>query len=163
VFLLIDQVEDFANPDVPKKKRHMEVERFRDLAVETQPFGEMASYVLTMHPDAQRAIEEDWLLARLPRIEVGTRQTARVTVVLPALDTTEQAVKLLLPYLEHFRAGAAPDELFPFTRDAVESLRQIKRGRPGLILVGANQLAKGFALDIPEMSDVRTPVDAFVA
>src|SRR5439155_13988314 len=104
IFLLIDQVEDFADADIPRKRRHMEVERFRDLAIETQPFGEMASYVLTMHPLAARSIEEFWSLARLPRIDFGNRQNERVTVILKALETPEQVAPLLKPYLEAFRA-----------------------------------------------------------
>ncbi len=140
VFLLIDQVEDFANADVPKKRRHMEVERFRDLAIETQPFGEMASYVLTMHPEAARSIEEFWSLARLPKIDHMSKQNERVTVVLRPLDDREEASNLLLPYLTRFRKGVPPHSLFPFSLDAVEAIRKLAGGRPGKILEKAYHL-----------------------
>src|SRR5262249_20994510 len=138
--LLIDQVEDFANPDVPKKRRHMEVERLRDLAVESQPFGAMASYVLTMHPDAAYTIEEYWSLARLPKIDHASKQNERVTVILKALETTEQAEKLLSIYMNQYRKGSPPDPLYPFTTEAVERIRQLGEGRPGEILARSNKL-----------------------
>ncbi len=140
VFLLIDQVEDFASADVPKKRRHMEVERFRDLAIETQPFGEMASYVLTMHPAAAYTIEEYWSLARLPKMDFANRQNERVTVVLKALETPDQVARLLRCYLDAYRVGTPPDPLFPLTMDGIELIRRLAGGRPGEILRRANRL-----------------------
>ena len=140
IFLLIDEVEAFANADVPRKRRQMEVERFRDLAIETQPFGEMASYVLTMHPEAARTVEEFWSLARLPKIDYQSKQNARVTVLLRELKRREDVAELLLTYLKVYRTETPPDDLFPFTSEAVDRLREVSRGRPGKILEGANRL-----------------------
>jgi hypothetical protein len=160
IFLLIDQVEDFADADVPRKRRHMEVERFRDLAIETQPFGDMASYVLTLHPRAAHAIEEFWSLARLPQFDFGKRQNERTTVVLRALEKTEQAERLLTPYMNAFRAGTPPDPLFPFTRGAIEALRESARGRPGEILARANRLIDDCAANQAPLIDT-AQVEAF--
>ena len=140
IFLLIDEVEAFANADVPRKRRQMEVERFRDLAIETQPFGEMASYILTMHPDAARTIEEFWSLARLPKIDYQSKQNSRVTVVLRELKKREEVEELLVTYLKEYRTVPPPDDLFPFAHDATDALLEISRGRPGKILEGANRL-----------------------
>jgi hypothetical protein len=161
IFLLIDQVEDFASVDVPRKRRHLEVERFRDLAIETQPFGEMASYVLTMHPQAARTIDEFWNLARRPRLEHSGRQAERVTVILKGLRTVEQAVSLLRKYLERYRIGTPPDPLFPFTRDAVEAIRDLSGGRPGEILRRANQLVDDGAAHQVSVIDATHVRDVF--
>jgi hypothetical protein len=128
VLLFIDQVEDFASADTPKKRRSLEVERFRDIAVETQPFGQMASYVLTMHPAAARSIEEYWSLARLPRVDHLLKQNERITVILRPLRRLEEAERLLKVYLGRFRRrGSAFDGLHPFDRGALTVLYGCER------------------------------------
>jgi hypothetical protein len=140
VFLFIDQVEDFANSDVPKKRLSMEVERLRDLAVEAQPFGEMASYVLTMHPAAARSIEHFWSLARLPGIDHLAKQSQRITVILKPLRGVDEAERLILSYLGRFRVSPDPDSLHPFDRSTLAVLRDHSGGRPGLMLKLAHDL-----------------------
>jgi hypothetical protein len=133
--LFIDQVEDFATADTPKKRRSLEIERFRDIAVETQPFGEMASYVLTMHPAAARSIEEYWSLARLPKMDHLLKQNERITLILRPLKRLEDAEKLLVGYLGRFRRqGSGFDALHPFDRAAVAVVLDVCGGRPGLML-----------------------------
>ncbi len=140
-FLLIDQVEDFASAAVPKRRREMEVERFRDLAIETQPFGEMASYVLTMHPAAARTIEEFWSLARLPKIDHLSRQNERVTVILKAINKLEEAERLLGHYIDRYRSkGATLERLYPFDKGALQILMDRNDGRAGQILKMAHDL-----------------------
>lgn len=141
VLLFIDQVEDFASPDTPKKRRSLEVERFRDIAVETQPFGQMASYVLTMHPAAARSVEEYWSLARLPKIDHLLKQNERITVILRPLKRPEEAEKLLSVYMSRFRrTGSALDGLHPFDRGALGVLMNVSGGRPGRMLELAHSL-----------------------
>lgn len=141
VLLFIDQVEDFASADTPKKRRALEVERFRDIAVETQPFGDMASYVLTMHPAAARSVEEYWSLARLPKIDHLLKQNERITVILKPLKRLEDAEKLLLGYMHRFRLqGSAFDSLHPLNRAAVNVLLDVSGGRPGKMLKVAHDL-----------------------
>lgn len=135
VLLFIDQVEDFASADTPKKRRSLEVERFRDIAVETQPFGEMASYVLTMHPAAARSIEEYWSLARLPKIDHLLKQNERITVILRPLKTVQEVEKLLAGYMGRFRRpDSGFDELHPFDRAGLNIIRDVTGGRPGPML-----------------------------
>jgi hypothetical protein len=141
VLLFIDQVEDFANPETPKKRRSLEVERFRDIAVETQPFGQMASYVLTMHPAAARSIEEYWSLARLPRIDHLLKQNERVTVILRPLKRLEEAERLLGAYMSRSRRkNCGFDSLHPFDRGAVAVIMEVNGGRPGYMLEFAHNL-----------------------
>lgn len=141
MLLFIDQVEDFASSDTPKKRRSLEVERFRDIAVETQPFGQMASYVLTMHPAAARSIEEYWSLARLPKIDHLLKQNERITVILRPLRRLEEAEKLLSVYMSRFRRkGSAFDGLHPFDRGALTVLMDVSGGRPGNMLKFAHDL-----------------------
>jgi hypothetical protein len=141
VLLFIDQVEDFASADTPKKRRSLEVERFRDIAVETQPFGQMASYVLTMHPAAARSIEEYWSLARLPKVDHLLKQNERITIILRPLKRMEEAERLLGVYMSRFRRkGSAFDGLHPFDRGAVTVLMDVSGGRPGHMLKLAHDL-----------------------
>src|SRR5205823_1839222 len=127
-----DQVEDFASADTPKKRRSLEVERFRDIAVETQPFGEMASYVLTMHPAAARSVEEYWSLARLPKVDHLLKQNERITVILKPLRRVEDVEKLLAVYMSRYRRpGSAFDAIHPFDRAALAVLMEVSGGRPG--------------------------------
>jgi hypothetical protein len=143
VLLFIDQVEDFASADTPKKRRSLEVERFRDIAVETQPFGQMTSYVLTMHPAAARSIEEYWSLARLPRVDHLLKQNERITVILRPLRRLEEAERLLGVYMSRFRRkGSAFDSLHPFDRGALTVLMDVSGGRPGPMLKLAHDLVE---------------------
>lgn len=141
VFLIIDQVEDFANADTPKKRRHMEVERFRDIAIETQPFGEMTSYILTMHPAAARMIDEYWSLARLPKIDRLMKQNQRITVTLRPVKSPEEVEKLFTSYMGKFRlkeVSVAP--IHPFDRAALAVILENSEGRPGRMLELAHNL-----------------------
>lgn len=141
VLLFIDQVEDFASADTPKKRRSLEVERFRDVAVETQPFGQMASYVLTMHPAAARSVEEYWSLARLPKIDHLLKQNERITLILRPLKRLEDVEKLLAVYMSRFRRqGSAFDALHPFDRGALTVFMDVSGGRPGSMLRLAHDL-----------------------
>ncbi len=63
---------------------------FRDIAIETQPFGEMASYVLTMHPAAARTIDEFWSLARLPKIDHLLRSGQGIQTGKPCVGRSER-------------------------------------------------------------------------
>jgi hypothetical protein len=141
LLLFVDQVEDFANSDTPKKRRSLEVERFRDIAIETQPFGEMASYVLTMHPAAARAVDEYWSLARLPRIDHLLKQNERITVILRPIKRLEEAEKLLLAYMRRLRR---PDcgfsGIYPLDHAVLGVLMDVTGGRPGPMLKLAHDL-----------------------
>jgi hypothetical protein len=148
VLLFIDQVEDFASVDTPKKRRSLEVERFRDIAVETQPFGQMASYVLTMHPAAARSIEEYWSLARLPKVDHLLKQNERITLILRPVKRLEEVEKLLQVYMDRFRRkGSAFDSLHPFDRGALTVLRDLNGGRAGHMLKFAHDLIEEGALN----------------
>jgi hypothetical protein len=141
IFLFIDEVEAFASADTPKKRRSMEVERFRDIAIETQPFGDMASYVLTMHPAAARSIDEFWSLARLPKIDHLLRQNQRITVILNPITDTADVEKLLTSYLKTFRQSDSDVQpIHPFDRSALHVLLEHSGGRPGPILKFAHEL-----------------------
>jgi hypothetical protein len=117
------------------------VERFRDIAVETQPFGQMASYVLTMHPAAARSVEEYWSLARLPKIDHLLKQNERITVILRPMKKPEEVEKLLAVYMNRFRRkGSAFDGLHPFDRGAISVLMDASGGNPGDMLKLAHEL-----------------------
>ncbi len=141
IFLFIDEVEAFASADTPKKRRSMEVERFRDIAIETQPFGDMASYVLTMHPAAARSIDEFWSLARLPKIDHLLRQNQRITVILNPITDTGDVEKLLTSYLKTFRhSDINVEPIHPFDHAALHVLLEHSGGRPGPMLKFAHEL-----------------------
>jgi hypothetical protein len=148
VFLFTDQVEDFANADTSKKRRHLEVERFRDLSIEAQPFGEMSAYVLTMHPEAARQIEGFWSEARLPELDPTAKRTRRTAVIMRPVKSREDAVQVYLKYSSDARL---PDSdvppLHPFDESALDVLMEVSGGRPGQMLKFAHDLIEEGAQD----------------
>jgi hypothetical protein len=141
VFLFTDQVEDFANVDTSRKRRHLEVERFRDLSIEAQPFGEMSAYVLTMHPEAARQIENFWSEARLPELDPTAKRTRRTAVIMRTVRSREEAAQVYLNYSIQARipnADVAP--LHPFDDSTLDVLVEISGGRPGQMLKFAHDL-----------------------
>jgi hypothetical protein len=148
VFLFTDQVEDFANADTAKKRRHMEVERFRDLSIEAQPFGEMSAYVLTMHPEAARQIEAFWSEARLPELDPTAKRTRRTAVIMRPVKSREEAAQV---YLNYSKAERIPDSdvspLHPFDDSALDVLVDVSGGRPGQMLKFAHDLIEEGAQD----------------
>jgi hypothetical protein len=87
-------------------------------------------------------LDRFWEENRLPSFEVSSSNTSSV-VVLGGLNDTDQAKELLRVYLEDARTEAVEDELLPFELGAVDVLREVSDGRPG-ILEGA-MLAAMFA------------------
>lgn len=148
VFLFTDQVEDFANANTSKKRRHMEVERFRDLSIEAQPFGEMSAYVLTMHPEAARQIEGFWSEARLPELDPTAKRTRRTAVIMRPVKSREDAARVYLNYSNDARisdSDVAP--LHPFDDSALDVLMEVSGGRPGQMLKFAHDLIEEGAQD----------------
>jgi hypothetical protein len=141
VFLFTDQVEDFANADTSRKRRHMEVERFRDLAIEAQPFGEMSAYVLTMHPEAARQIESFWSEARLPELDPMARRTRRTAVIMNPVKSREDAAQVYLNYSTKARVPESDvPPLHPFDESALDVLVEMSGGRPGQMLKFAHDV-----------------------
>ncbi len=132
VLLCCDQLEDFAASTTTRQKRTLEVERFRDYILEIQPMSDMLSVVLTMHPRATQAIGEMWALADLPSYDHSRSENEQRIVVLEAIETADQAKKLLLPYLNEFRKAGfdSPNPLFPFTDETVATLLGHSDGKP---------------------------------
>ncbi|MFD7103985.1 hypothetical protein [Streptomyces celluloflavus] len=170
VLLFCDQLEDLANSGTAKAKRELEVERFRDLIVETMPMADMITMVVTMHPRAAITLENPWQLADLPSFAL-TEQNAGSTVKLPPLRDTAQAAQLLRPYL---RAATKPevtrvwgDELYPFTEEAVSclfnrSLRKprdvLRKAHDVLDAMAGRNLKRIDAQDVIDFFDVTDPV-----
>jgi hypothetical protein len=141
VMLFCDQLEDFASPQTPKKTRSIEVERFRDIVAELLPMADMVSVVVTMHPRALASIEEFWQLADLPSLRVD-EANRHIVVVMPPLETPDQAKRLLSAYLNASRRDGASetDLLSPFTEDAVEELWEHSTKKPRDLLRKAQKM-----------------------
>jgi hypothetical protein len=141
VLLCCDQLEDFASTSTTKQKRTIEVERFRDYLLEIQPMSDMLSVVVTMHPRATQAIGDMWRLADLPSYDHDRAENQHRVVVLERISSTSKAKQLLAKYLERFRSGEAEtDDLYPFTDEAVETIRARSDGKPRDILRRAHAL-----------------------
>ena len=141
VMLFCDQLEDFASPQTPKKKRSVEVERFRDFIAELLPMADMVSVVVTMHPRALAAIEECWQLADLPSLRIG-EANRHMVVVMPPLSTLEQATVLLSAYIKAARREDATvtEPLAPFTDGAIEVLWEYSSKKPRDLLRKAHTM-----------------------
>lgn len=141
VLLGCDQLEDFAATSTTKQKRTVETERFRDYVLELLPMADMLTTVVTLHPRAAQAIGEMWRVADLPNFAPDREENRPRIVVLEALETRDQAAKMLRPYLEAARnTDSDADSLAPFSEDAIDVLFDRSHGKPRDLLRKAHAL-----------------------
>ncbi|MFF8960423.1 hypothetical protein [Streptomyces sp. NPDC014894] len=165
VLLFCDQLEDLASTTTAKAKRDLEIERFRDVIVETLPMADMVTVIMTMHPRAALTIGAAWDLADLPSFTL-TDQNERSTVKLSPLRDAEQTAQLLRPYLVAAtkpEASRSDDELFPFTREAIACLFSLSSRKPRDVLRKAHAVLDAAAvrnLERIEAEDVLRYFDA---
>jgi hypothetical protein len=144
LFLMIDQLEDLAtNRSVTAPKRSREIGRIRDL-LESAPYATRLHMIFTFHNRAAQVLDRYWEENRLPPFEISPSNTSSV-VVLGGIKDTEQAKELLRVYLENVRTEQLDDEILPFETGAVEVLRDISDGRPGILLSRARELLNAAA------------------
>lgn len=144
LFLMIDQLEDLAtNRSVTAPKRSREIGRIRDL-LEGAPYATRLHMIFTFHNRAAQVLDRFWEENRLPPFEVSPSNTAAV-VVLGGLKDTDQAKELVRVYLEGARTEQVEDDLLPFESGAVEVLRDVSDGRPGVLLSRAYELLNAAA------------------
>ncbi|MFH8729214.1 hypothetical protein [Streptomyces termitum] len=161
VMVFCDQLEDLASTTTAKAKRSLEIERFRDVIVETLPMADMVTMVVTMHPRASVTIGTAWALADLPTFELN-ETNRHSTVRMMALSDANQAARLLRRYLvEAAKEGVEReegDELFPFTMEAISCLFDRTTRKPRDVLRKAHKVFESAAeenLKKIEADDVR--------
>lgn len=152
LFLMIDQLEDLAtNRSITATKRSREIGRIRDL-LESAPYATRVHMIFTFHNRAAQVLDRYWEENRLPPFEVSPSNTSAV-VVLGGLKDVEQAKELLRVYLEEARIDDIEDDLLPFELAAVEVLREVADGRPGVLLSRARELLNAAAeQQLPKIS-----------
>ncbi|MCK8676441.1 hypothetical protein [Streptomyces lichenis] len=162
VMVFCDQLEDLASTTTAKAKRNLEVERFRDVIVETLPMADMLTMVVTMHPRAALNIGTPWALADLPTFDLSKANEGS-TVKLPALRDAAQVAQMLRPYLVAATKDGVVrndgDELFPFTHEAVACLFERSARKPRDVLRKAHDLLNAAAaknVDRIEAADVQS-------
>jgi hypothetical protein len=144
LFLMIDQLEDLAtNRSITAPKRSREIGRIRDL-LESAPYATRLHMIFTFHNRAAQVLDRYWEENRLPPFEVSSSNTSAV-VVLGGLKDSDQAKELLRVYLEDARLDDIEDDLLPFEPAAVEVLREVADGRPGVLLSRARELLNAAA------------------
>jgi hypothetical protein len=144
LFLMVDQLEDLAtNRSVTATKRSREIGRIRDL-LESAPYATRLHMIFTFHNRAAQALDRFWEENRLPPFEASPSNTAAV-VVLGGLKDNEQAKELMRVYLEGARTKQIEDDLLPFESGAVDVLRDVSDGRPGILLSRAYELLNAAA------------------
>jgi hypothetical protein len=108
--------------------------------------------IFTFHNRAAQVLDRYWEENRLPPFEVSSSNTSAV-VVLGGLKDVEQAKELLRVYLEEARIDDIEDELLPFEPAAIEVLREVADGRPGVLLSRARELLNAAAeQELPKIS-----------
>lgn len=152
LFLMIDQLEDLAtNRSITAPKRSREIGRIRDL-LESAPYATRLHMIFTFHNRAAQVLDRYWEENRLPPFEVSSSNTSSV-VVLGGLKHAEQSKELLRVYLQDARIEDVDDDLLPFEPAAVEVLREIADGRPGVLLSRARELLNAAAeQELPKIS-----------
>jgi hypothetical protein len=144
LFLMIDQLEDLAtNRSVTAPKRSREIGRIRDL-LESAPYATRLHMIFTFHNRAAQVLDRFWEENRLPSFEVSSSNTSAI-VVLHGLKDAERTKELLKVYLEDARTEPVEDDLLPFESGAIDLLRQISDGRPGVLLSRARELLNAAA------------------
>jgi hypothetical protein len=105
--------------------------------------ADMLTTVVTLHPRAAQAIGDMWRLADLPNFAPDREENRPRVVVLEVLETSEQAAKLLQPYLEAARLEATDaDEIAPFSADTIRVLFDRSHGKPRDLLRKAHSLVQ---------------------
>jgi hypothetical protein len=152
LFLMIDQLEDLAtNRSITAPKRSREIGRIRDL-LESTPYATRLHMIFTFHNRAAQVLDRYWEENRLPPFEISSSNTSAV-VVLGGLKDVEQAKELLRVYLEDARIDDIDDDFLPFEPAAVEVLREVADGRPGILLSKAHELLNAAAeQELPKIS-----------
>jgi hypothetical protein len=152
LFIFVDQLEDLAtNKSINSAKRSREIGRIRDL-LEGGPYAGRLHFVFTFHNTAAQVLERFWEVNRLPRFEIAPDNTASV-VVLRGLSNDDQVAELLKVYLTDKRTENVDDELLPFEPDALSVLRDVSRGRVGILLAKAHELLNaGAEAGLPRIS-----------
>lgn len=152
LFLMIDQLEDLAtNRSITAPKRSREIGRIRDL-LESAPYATRLHMIFTFHNRAAQVLDRYWEENRLPPFEISSSNTSAI-VVLGGVKDIEQAKELLRVYLDEARVDDVDDELLPFEPAAVEVLRDISDGRPGIMLSRARELLNAAAEhELPKIS-----------
>ena len=108
--------------------------------------------IFTFHDRAAQVLDRFWEENRLPPFEVSPSNTSSV-VVLYGLKDAEQARELLRVYLEDARIDDVDDELLPLEPGAVDVLRDVSDGRPGVLLSRARELLNAAAeQELPKVS-----------
>jgi hypothetical protein len=100
--------------------------------------------IFTFHNRAAQVLDRFWEENRLPSFEVSPSNTSAV-VVLGGLKDPDQAKELLRVYLEDARTEPVEDDLLPFEPGAVDVLREVSDGRPGILLNRARELINAAA------------------
>jgi hypothetical protein len=152
LFIFVDQLEDLAtNKSINSAKRSREIGRIRDL-LEAGPYAGRLHFVFTFHNTAAQVLERFWEVNRLPRFEIAPDNTASV-VVLRGLSNDDQVAELLKVYLLDKRVESVDDELLPFEPGALTVLRDVSRGRVGILLAKAHELLNaGAEAGLPRIS-----------
>jgi hypothetical protein len=139
LFVFVDQLEDLAtNKSINSAKRSREIGRIRDL-LEGGPYVGRLHFVFTFHNTAGQLLERYWEINRLPRFEIAPDNTASV-VVLRGLSNDDQVAELLKVYMSDKRLEGVEDDLLPFEPDSLAVLRDVSRGRVGILLGKAHEL-----------------------
>jgi len=131
VFTFLDQIEDLANPSLTtKRKRFQEVERLRDTLIEDPVIGKLGSFVLTLHRRAEDALIDAWVNSRLPSFEPELKTNMSRILIMRGLRDDTSAETLAAAFLATARTpDTPPDRLWPFTADAVATMRVRNSGR----------------------------------
>jgi hypothetical protein len=157
VFTFLDQIEDLANPYVTtKRKRFQEVERLRDTLIEDPVIGKLGSFVLTLHRRAEDAIIDAWVNSRLPSFEPELKTNLSRILIMRGLRDDSAAETLAAAFLKTARTADTPaDRLWPFTADAVATMRVRNAGRISKFLLDCYSV-----LAYAAESDSQPPLDS---
>jgi hypothetical protein len=131
LFVLVDQVEDFASFVTPTYKLRRDFPRLAYLCSADPVLRKHLTFVLTMHPRASRILSYYWPEGDLGPIAVD--DSAGNVVRLGAMSRA-RFTDLVKTYIEAVRISGQTVGVSPLTEGVIDLVYELEHGRPGYCL-----------------------------
>ncbi len=131
LFILVDQVEDFASFMTPSYKLRRDFPRLAYLCSTDRVLRKRLTFVLTMHPRASRILSRYW-----PEGDLGSIAVDGNAGNLVCLGPMSRArfTDLVKAYIDAVRVAGRTDRVSPLTESVIDLVYELEHGRPGYCL-----------------------------
>ena len=131
LFILVDQVEDFASFMTPSYKLRRDFPRLAYLCSTDRVLRRRLTFVLTMHPRASRILSRYWPEEVLGSMEMESNAG---NVVRLGPMSRARFTDLVRTYIDAVRVAGRTHGVHPLTESAIDLVYELDHGRPGYCL-----------------------------